>query len=981
MQIVETIDASHREMARFRSSNEAGYIQISGALRRYITMLHRDYDTERVSIAASFSAPLAARKTIFSVPFPRNPDFVGRETQIQEVEKRFAEPASGKSPFVAIHGLGGIGKSQVALEIAYRWKESFPKQSILWIHASTKDRFNQSFRDILALLGIPENPDIDVERLVGNWLEDESNGKWLMIVDNVDDEDVVFDRTRGAPAKSTIVPCIPKAAHGSVLFTTRYKKIAIKTADDVVSLIEMTEEEANLLLKQTLKDEYKETEDYKPLIEELGFIPLAISHAAAFMRENDIGLSEYMELYRDSEEERVELLGGDQELEDNEDSGVPKPVLATWTISFGYLKKDTSAGTLAPSFLSVMSFMDRQDIPKSLLASFDKKASKVQLAKAIGSLKTMSLISESDHQTFSMHRLVQLSMRRWLKQEGQDQEFATKALCLLAEVFPDGSFQTWKECSTLVVHAESVLRLVTNADDILARIKLLTNVATFQSNRGEYIAAQAKFEEVVALRNETSGAEDIETLKATDALVLVLRKRAKYQEAADLAQKVLEKKDRLLGKDHLETLNTAQILARLQGDRGSHHDAADQNRIIWEARNRILGSQHLDTLESAGYLVLELWELGKFDEAEKLAREVLTARAKILGEEHPLTLEIAGTLGFILEVEGKYQEAEELKQKILDVREKVLGKEHPDFSESLHDMGWILHQQGRYSEAGDYYDHALELKLRILGDNHPSTLTTMCNIPVFLCDQGKYEDAEVASRRIIKKFEEIQGMEHPQTLDACGGLTVILRHQGKLDEAAEAAKRSITGREKVIGKDHPWTQPTKVQHGWITTLQGNQVEGEQEIRKAVSSLEASVGKEHPYVLIGILCLSKNLVLQNKNLNEAEELARRALAGRTLLLGAEHQYTLKCMWQIAMVLLKKGEVKEAEGMCRKALDGLQKALGSENPDVTKCDRDLTVIIQEIGRKGLDDLNTDVEVEGAVVMDLYDVKDEDESLKHD
>lgn len=934
-------------------------------------MLDPGYDAERISIAASFSAPLHAHRSIFSVPYPRNPEFVGREIQIQEVEKRFAEPKPGKSHFVALHGLGGIGKSQVALEIAYRWKDSFPKQSILWIHASTRDRFNQSFRDILTLLGIPENPNIDVENLIGSWLEDESAGRWLMIVDNVDDEDVVFDKHLGALTKSTIVACIPRVEHGSVLFTTRYKKIAIKTADEIVGLIEMTEEEANLLLKQTLKDDYVDTADYKPLIEELGYIPLAISHAAAFMRENEIGLLDYLELYRDGEEERVELLGGDQALDEGDASDLPTPVLTTWQISFNYLKKDASADPLAPSLLSVMSFMDRQEIPKSLLALFDKKGSKVRVTKAIGSLKTMSLISESNHQTFSMHGLVQLSMRRWLKQEGQDHDFAKKALALLAEAFPDGSFKTWKECSALAVHAESVLRLVTEADDLLDRIKLLNNVAIFQQHRGQYAAAQTKFEEVIALRTQIAGADDLETLKATDALVLILRKRGKFQDAADLAASILEKKEKRLGKEDLETLKTAQIVARLHGDRGSHRLAAEQNRSIWQARERILGSNHLDTLESLAYLVRELWELGTFSEAEKLARSVLASRAKILGEDDPATLEIAGTLGFILEVEGKYQEAEALKKKILDVRTIVLGEEHPDTGESLHDMGWILHQQGKYSEAGDYYDRALALKRKILGENHPSTLTTMCNIPVFLCDKGRYEKAEAAGRNIVRKFEEIQGLEHPETLDALGDFTVVLRHEGKLDEAKKSAERSIAGREKVIGKDHPWTLPTIIQRGWITTLQGNHAEGEANIRNAVEKLEASVGKDHPYVLTGILCLSKNLLLQNKNLDEAEELARRGLVGRTALLGAEHQYTLKCMWQIAMVLEKKERIEEAERLCRKALDGLQKALGSEHPDVSGCDRDYSSIIQEMQRRGLEMEGGGLEGD---VVELYDAEEE-------
>jgi len=854
----------------------------------------------------------------------------------------------------------------VALELAYRWKDSFPKQSILWIHAGNRDRLDQSFRDILGQLKIPETSETDPKRLVGDWLQRSAAGRWLMIVDNVDSEDVVFEMT-GNNAELKLVSCIPKTATGSVLFTSRYKRIAMKLTDELIGLDAMMEDEANALLKRSLKDDYKDSEPSKQLLEELGYIPLAISQAAAFIRENCIGITEYLDIYHESEDDRIALLGEDLSIKGPDGSGsvVPSSVLSTWFISFNHLKNDASGVPLASDLLSVMSFMDSQKIPKLLLQMFSKKSLKVHYVTAFGTLKAMSLISESEHQTFSMHRLVQLSMRRWLKQEGTEQAMSSKAISMLAEAFPDGSFKTWKECSALIVHAEAVLRLAVLPTSDFARAKLLANVATFQNGRGQYDAAELKLREVVELKAELLGRDNLETLQATDSLALCLRRAAKFDAAEELARKTCLEKEKLLGEVHVETLKTAQLLAALLGDRGSHQLAEERNRQIWTARVRILGFNQPETLESAAMLALSLWELGRYTEAETLARDVLAGREKMFGEDNPDTLDIAGTLGIILEVQGKLSEAKELKRHILEVRERVLGANHPATAASLHDMAWILHQQGLYSEAGDYYTCALDSKLKLLGEDHPETLTTMCNIPVFLCDQGHYEDAEKASRRIVQKFEKIQGLEHPQTLDALGDLAVVLRHVGKLDAAAEAAQRSITGREKVIGKNHPWTLPTVIQHGYILTLQGDHSRGEEIIRIALAGLETELGKDHPAVNTGATCLSKNLLRQNQRLEEAEDLGRRALDGRTRALGPDHPYTFKSVHHLARVLMAQERYHEAEVTCRRALDGLQMTLGTEHPDVSICDEDYERILREL-------VDENGGIEGAALVDLRETE---------
>ncbi len=230
----------------------------------------------------------------------------------------------------------------------------------------------------------------------------------------------------------------------------------------------------------------------------------------------------------------------------------------------------------------------------------------------------------------------------------------------------------------------------------------------------------------------------------------------------------------------------------------------------------------------------------------------------------------------------------------------------------------------------------------------------------------------------MQKFEKIQGLEHPQTLDALGDLAVVLRHVGKLDAAAEAAQRSITGREKAIGKNHPWTLPTVMQYGYNLTLQGDHSRSEEIIRTALEKLEAELGKDHPSVFTGAVCLSKNLLQQELKLQEAEDLAIRALHGRTRVLGSDHPYTFKTMHHVSLVLLMRGNYRAAEVMCRRALDGMQKTLGSEHPDVSSCDRDYEVILEKLG---LEDPKNDTIIENIGLVDLREKELEDKGRPSD
>lgn len=807
---------------------------------------------------------------------------------------------------------------------------------------------------ILKAIGFESSADINVHNVVEQWLRNKNNGRWLIVVDNVDSEDVL---NQGSSSENfELLSCLPHVEHGRILFTTRYRHIALKLSqNDNIRLDHMSSQEALDLLKRCLGDQYDESEraDAEELLEELSNIPLAIAQAAAFIQQNEIPISEYLEIYEESDESQTQLLEREIKNLGIADSETPKSVLRTSEVSFSRIKADGKSGPLAMEFISLMSCLDRQEIPRALLQELMPKERKMNVTNALGLLRNYSLIMDTEMKNFSMHRLVQKSMRKWLEKQGTLDKYREAALSLLAETFPDGSFPTWKDCMALIVHADTVLELTADTENLSARSKLLQNCANFQNGRGQYAAAELKLTEVVKLRTELVGEDNTETLRAKDQLAWTLRSQAKNDRALELAKQTLAKKQEIFGEKSAEALTTSHIVAMITADRGQHSEAEKIDRVNWEARTELLGPEHPDTLRSAAHLALELWELGKFSEAEELARETLESRTQLLGPEHPDTLEIQGTLGFILEIQTRYEEAEQLKSEMLEIRERIYGEDHPDTADSCHDMGWILHQMGRYSAAEPFYDRALKAKERLLGETHWKTLTTMCNFPVFYCDKGEYTEAEKRSKRLIAVFKRVQGPNHPQTLDATGGLAVILRHQDKLVEAAAAAKKSIDGRNVVLGPDHPWTLPPVAHWGYILTLQGKHEEGEKVIRDALSGLEKTMGSVSSNVCIALVFLSKNLLRQasvpdDPKLEESEKLASRALEARKKLLGKDHPYTYKTMFHLARVAFARGRFEEAVDSGSNALLGMAATLGAEHPDVEGCDEELRNMKTKLGQ---------------------------------
>lgn len=353
-------------------------------------------------------------------------------------------------------------KSQIAIEYAYRVRESAPQIWVFWVHAGTAARFEQAYRDIAVMAEIPgrDDPKADILRLVRNWLCDGRNGRWLMVLDNADD-DRVFSSARadadgvaqGAASCRGATPLtsfLPQTPNGWILVTSRDLVAAVNLVGmthNVIRVEPMAEEDGLKLLKSRVSVGESFEQDARVLVETLEGIPLAVTHAAAYIavREPRITVSTYLELFRESEESQVYLLNTQDIRDMRRDGSVSGAVITTWQISFEQIRKTRPE---AADLLSLMAMFDRQGIPEHLL--YDGR-SKLQFEDAVAPLLSFSLVriqtekqstQRLGEQAFEMHSLVQLSTRKWLELNSQAAKWQKVSLRIMAEAFPSGQHET-----------------------------------------------------------------------------------------------------------------------------------------------------------------------------------------------------------------------------------------------------------------------------------------------------------------------------------------------------------------------------------------------------------------------------------------------------------------------------------------------------------------------------------------------------------
>ncbi|GES66729.1 hypothetical protein ATETN484_0017002200 [Aspergillus terreus] len=682
-------------------------------------------------------------------------------------------------------------------------------------------RFEQGYQEIASIGAVPgrDNPKADTIQLVYEWLRDERNGAWLMVLDNVDDEHFFnLDHPRG---KRPLVNFLPQVSHGSILLTSRNRLAARNLVGEhghVITIDVMNEEESVNLLRTRSQSSQSPTEDEKTLVKELEFIPLAITQAGSYIanRSPRITVSKYLQLFNESETNRTHLLNHVDAKDLRRDPSIRHSIITTWQLSFEQIRRDQPP---AADLLSLMSMFDRQGIPEDLAR---ENQDTLQFEDMLAPLISFSLIREqTDKRSFDMHRLVQLSVRRWLEIHQQLDSWREKSREAMAQLFPTGDYEYWTTCLNLLPHSKEVLKFIPlNDQDRLNAATIASKSGYYLFHRGAYEEANVMCQQALEAREKVLGCDHRDTFTTVSDLGCVFQRQGNYKEAEAMHRRALEGREKLLGHNHPDTLTSIGNLGSVLEGQGKYKEAEVMHRRALEGQEKVLGRDHQDSLTSVSNLGCVFQRQGNYKEAEAMHRRALEGREKLLGHNHPDTLTSVGNLGSALDGQGKYEEAEAMYRRDLMGSEKVLGHEHPDTLASINNLGCVLQRQRKYKEVEVMCRRSLGVYEKGLGYEHPDTLTTVSNIGFVLQRQGDYEEAEAMYRRALAGREKVLGHEHPDTFASASRLGSVLQSQEKYKEAEAMHRRALAGRKKVLGHEHPSTLASASRLGFLLERQG-----------------------------------------------------------------------------------------------------------------------------------------------------------------
>ncbi|CZS81099.1 unnamed protein product [Fusarium graminearum] len=704
-----------------------------------------------------------ARKPCFCVPFVRDRDFVDRP----DILTWLKEQCAGSAGRMALVGMGGFGygpprehpsritfaltdksKSQVAIEFAHHVHDEAPQTSVFWVHASSKLRFEEAYRSIADTLQLPRrnNPDVDVLRLVRDWMQTEEAGSWLMVLDNVDDVNLFHPSANASENKAANQPTgenaiassdqrplaayLPKYRSGTILITSRSMDAAERLTGShkaIYRVPAMDDTRGLRLLQNKLNGDF-DKDAAVDLLRALDYIPLAITQAAAYInrRAPRASVQTYLDAFRESDKKKGSLLNRDAG-DLRRDETVSNSVVTTWQVTFKQIRRERPS---AAKLLSFISFFNPQGIPGFVLHDYntdltdnvdrDAEAESDDFEDDLDVLRGYSLVSVTAAQdVFEVHSLVQFCTRAWISMVDDAERWKRVFLWSISRHFPSGAFETWRTCQLLLPHIESLLEEKPSDEELQNWTCLLTNCAWYMRTTGNFGAAEI------------------------------------------LGRKAVETRVEVLGEEHPDTLISIAYLASTFSDQGRWKEAEELEVGVMEMRKRVLGEEHPNTLISIANLALIFLDQGRWKEAEELNVGVIEIRKRVLGEEHPDTLMSMNNLASIFSDQGQLKEAEELEVGVMEIRKRVLGEEHPDTLTSMNNLAIIWKEQGRWKEAEELEVGVMEMRKRVLGEEHPDTLTSMNNLAITWKEQGRTGDALALMRSCVVLRERVLGTNDP----------------------------------------------------------------------------------------------------------------------------------------------------------------------------------------------------------------------------
>ena len=700
----------------------------------------------------------------------RNPNFTGREALLARLER---ELASGRPTAVtqAISGLGGVGKSQLALEYAYRHDSMY--DVVWWLRAEEPATLSSDFADLAIPLELPEQTATDrgvIEEAVLRWLD--SHERWLLIFDN-------------ASAPDEIRRYIPKSATGHVIITSRNQAWRSLANPLPVEVWEKSES-ISFLQRRTGQDD---RDGAAELADELGHLPLALEQAGAYIEETCESFSGYLEAFRSR---RKELWA-----RETPPHGYPATVATTWSLAMDRVAEEAPA---AAELLSLCSFLSPDDIPRDLLHEgkmhlprllASAVEDRLQMDQAIAALKRFSLI-EVGPDALAVHRLVQATVRDRLDDEAR-RMFCQAAVGVVNAAYRYRRYDvsTWATCERLLPH---VLTSAGHGEEIgVAQGEtgdLLNKTGMYLLERADFSKARGLLQRALTIGEAAYGPNHPLVATSVNNLGGVLRDQGDLAGARAHFERALTIDEAVYGPNHPRVatiVNNLGIVLQAQGDLAGARAHFERALTIDEAA---YGPNHPEVAVDVNNLGDVLRDQGDLAGARAHFKRALTIDEAAYGPNHPVVARSVHNLGSNLRAQGDLVGARAHVERALTISEAAYGPNHPLVAKSVNNLGGVLRDQGDLAGARAHFERALTIDEAAYGPNHPEVAVDVNNLGGVLWDQGDLAGARAHLERALTINEAAYGPNHPVVARSVNNLGQVLQDQGDLAGARAHFERA-----------------------------------------------------------------------------------------------------------------------------------------------------------------------------------------------
>jgi hypothetical protein len=566
------------------------------------------------------------------IPFSQNEYFVGRESQLAELEaKLFSNNQTTTT--LAIVGPGGTGKLQLALEVAHRTRLNDKDCSVFWMDASDIDNLFRSYASVarkLSVLGCNDDP-ADIKQVVRRCVAALSARKCLLIYDNIEGTAL---RPSGSSTKEAadLADFLPLSELCSVIFTTTESDTAeALVPQHVIALHELTPNTALRMLQNRLTTPLSDAEQQNAmhLLSELSHLPLAVVQAAACMNAGPMTAQQYRAQLAEHKEAALEFSDDPPEGELQE-SGLRDTVAATLSLSISQVRH---VNAVAADYLFLAACVNRKDIS----LNFMEATSPQTREESIKVLDQYALVTRRPAESaLDVPRLVHCALREKLQVDGRLQKWTQHTITRLLWVFPNDNHSNRSKWRRLLPHARYVL-LHTQRDHDEERLDFAWKCAMALYSDGQYKAAEELQVEVMETSNRVLGDKHPSTLTSIANLASTYSKQGRWGKAEELEVEVMETWKRVLGDEHPDTLTSIANLASTYSKQGRWSKAEELEVEVMETSKRVLGDEHPSTLTSMHNLAYTLWSQSRCIEAIAMIEMCFQSRRKVLGKQHPST--------------------------------------------------------------------------------------------------------------------------------------------------------------------------------------------------------------------------------------------------------------------------------------------------------------------------------------------------------